>query len=140
MFAGPTVRPRQRNWGCDPAPAQRMTRPLAHRVSDSRAVSVGQFGSRCGTLDTARPKPTCRARPAFVDRSYDPLLPALRRAFSGALSTGPNEDGVAGRFKSELLPSLTPCGPDNRCTKDTPFVRWRRPRRSPTLGVGASGT
>jgi len=63
------------------------------------AHAVGNPG-RPGRADVARPG-------LFVDRSYVPVLAsATAPAISGALSTRPNVDGVAGRIqRSELLPS-----------------------------------
>jgi len=59
-----------------------------------------------GTLD-ARAEPTWPRPGLFVDRSYVPCAGhATAPAISGALSTRPNVDGVAGRIqRSELLPS-----------------------------------
>jgi len=83
-----------------------MTR-LAPRVLCSRAVSVGNAGSRCG--NPGRPAEPTWPRPGlFVDRSYVPCgWPALLRGQLAVRSRlGPNVDGVAGRIqRSELLPS-----------------------------------
>jgi len=114
--------------GCDPAPLQKMTRPCA-RVLCSRAVSVGNAGSRCG--NPGRPGRADVARPGlFVDRSYVPCAgQRYCAAISGALSTRPNVDGVAGRIqRSELLPSRDACGLSNRA------------RRTPVRGGVASAT
>jgi len=54
-----------------------------------------------------RPAEPTWPRPGlFVDRSYLPCAGQRYCAgISGALSTRPNVDGVAGRFKEVLLPS-----------------------------------
>jgi len=84
-----------------------------------------------GTQD-ARAEPTWPAQAFSSIRSYVPLLAsAYCAAISGALSTRPQRDGVAGRIqRSELLPSRDACGLSNRATKDTPFVAGVASRRS----------
>jgi len=114
-----------------------MTR-LAPRVLCSRAVSVGNAGSRCGEPWTPGPS---RRGPAQAFSSIAAMYPVLASAtapaISGALSTRPNVDGVAGRIqRSELLHRVTPCGLSNRARR-TPVRGGLPPRRSPTLGVGA---
>jgi len=86
--------------------SKRMTRPCA-RVLCSRAVSVGNAGSRCGNpgrpgrADVAPPRPFRRSQLCTL------CWPALlRRPLAVRSRLGPNVDGVAGRIqRSELLPS-----------------------------------
>jgi len=104
-FAGLQPVPGGRNWLRSSPRSKRMTR-LAPRVLCSRAVSVAMPAHAVGTLD-ARAEPTW-PRQAFssIAAMYPVLASATAPAISGALSTRPNVDGVAGRIqRSELLPS-----------------------------------
>jgi len=116
-----------------------MTRP-APRVLCSRAASVGNAGSRCG--NPGRPGPSDVAPPRPFRRSQLCTLcwPALlRRPLAVRSRLGPNVDGVAGRDqRRSYYHRVTPCGLSN-VHEGHPFVRGLPPRRSPTLGVGASG-
>jgi len=105
-FAGLQPVPGGRNWAAIRPRSKRMTR-LAPRVLCSRAVSVGNAGSRCGEPWT--PGPSRRGPPRPFRRSQLCTLcwPALlRRPLAVRSRLGPNVDGVAGRIqRSELLPS-----------------------------------
>jgi len=100
---------------------------------------VGNAGSRCGEPWTPGPS---RRGPAQAFSSIAAMYPVLASAtapaISGALSTGPNVDGVAGRIKEvSYYHRVTPCGPSNRARRTPRSWRGLPPRRSPTLGVGA---
>jgi len=113
-----------------------MTRPCA-RVLCSRAVSWAMPAH--AVEPGRRAEPTCPPS-LFVDRSYVPVWPALLPAISGALSTRPQRRRRRWPIqRSELLPSLTPCGLSNRARRH-PFVAGLPPRRSPTLGSVHSAT
>jgi len=116
--------------------SKRMTRPCA-RVLCSRAVSVGNAGSRCGNLDAGRADV---APPGFssIAAMYPVLASATARPLAVRSRLGPNVDGVAGRIqRSELLHRVTPAGLSNRARRTPRSWRGLPPRRSPTLGVGA---
>jgi len=100
-----------RNWAAIQPPLKRMTRPCA-RVLCSRLspwamrLTLWEPG-RPGRADVAPPRPFRRSQLCPV------LASATAPAISGALSTRPNVDGVAGRIqRSELLHRVTPCGPE----------------------------
>jgi len=114
-----------------------MTRPCASLLC-SRAVSVGN-AAHAGEPWTPGPS---RRGPAQAFSSIAAMYPVLASAtapaISGALSTRPNVDGVAGRIqRSELLHRVTPAGLSNRARRTPRSWRGLPPRRSPTLGVGA---
>jgi len=98
-----------------------MTRPCASRTLLSSCLRGQCRLTLWGTLD-ARPSRRGPAQAFFVDRSYVPVLAsATAPAISGALSTRPNVDGVAGRIQEvSYYHRVTPCGL-RPCTKDTPF-------------------
>jgi len=92
-----------------------------------------------GTLD-ARAEPTWPARPFRRSQLCTCAGQRYCAAISGALSTRPNVDGVAGRIqRSELLHRVTPCGLSNRARRTPRSWRGLPPRRSPTLGSVHSG-
>jgi len=100
-----------------------MTRPCASRTLLSSCLR-GQC--RLTLWGTWTPGRADVARPGlFVDRSYVPVLAsATAPAISGALSTRPNVDGVAGGFKEvSYYHRVTPCGLSNRARR-TPRS-WR---------------
>jgi len=86
--------------------------------------------------------PGRRAEPTWPRQAFSSIAamyPAAGQrycaAISGALSTRPNVDGVAGRIqRSELLPSRDACGPEYRARRTPRSWRGLPPRRSPTLG------
>jgi len=138
-FAGLQPVPGGRNWGCDPAPApKRMTRPCASRTLLSSCLRGQCRLTAVGTLD-AGPSRTGPPRPFRRSQLCTLCWPALlRRPISGALSTGPNVDGVAAGFKEvSYYHRVTPCGLSNRARRTPRSWRGLPPRRSPTLGVGA---
>jgi len=100
-----------------------MTRPCASRTLLSSCLRGQCRLTLWGTLD-ARAEPTW-PRQAFssIAAMYPVLASATAPAISGALSTRPNVDGVAGRIqRSELLHRVTPCGLST-VHEGTPFVR-----------------
>jgi len=109
--------------GCDPAPLQKDDSTLRSRTLLSSCLR-GQC--RLTLWEPWTPaEPTWPAQ-AFssIAAMYPVLASATAPAISGALSTRPNVDGVAGRIqRSELLPSVTPAGLSNRARR-TPRS-WR---------------
>jgi len=94
-----------------------MTRPCASRTLLSSCLR-GNAGSRCGEPWTPG-EPTWPAQ-AFssIAAMYPVLASATAPAISGALSTRPNVDGVAGRIqRSDYYHRVTPCGPEYRARR-----------------------
>jgi len=123
-IAGLQPVPGGRNWAAIQPPPKRMTRPLRLAYSALEAVSVGNAGSRCGEPWTPGPS---RRGPAQAFSSIAAMYPVLASAtapaISGALSTRPNVDGVAGRIqRSSYYHRVTPCGLSNRARRTPRFV------------------
>jgi len=117
-----------------------MTRPCASRTLLSSCLR-GNAGSRCGEpwtpgrADVAPPRPFRRSQLCTL------CWPALlRRPLAVRSRLGPNVDASLAGFKEvSYYHRVTPCGPENRAPKTPRSWRGLPPRRSPTLGVGASG-
>jgi len=101
--------------GCDPAPLQKDDSTLRLAYSALELLRGQCRLTLWGTLDARRADV---APPGFSSiAAMYPVLARLRAAISGALSTRPNVDGVAGDSRSELLPSRDALGLSNRARR-----------------------
>jgi len=108
-----TACPRRPQLGCDPAPAQKDDSTLRLAYSALELSPWAMPAHAGGEPWTPGPSRVAPPRPISSIAAMYLCWQRYCAAISGALSTRPNVDGVAGRIqRSELLHRVTPCGPE----------------------------